>query len=276
MVLRIRDVSFESGESGREISDAVVAAKTAIEVDGAVILRKLVGPTEIRALKEALIRALHEDEIQRGREYRFRGMVHALMTRGEAFFGPLENPGLIGIAKAVLGHGCILHAYNSSSMPPGGSNYSRPIHVDCPRLIPGYITNLGATLALDGFTPENGAMEIAHGLKGQLNAPTEEEFEAAKLRLDDLKAGDAIFFNARCWHRGGINRTNTWRHAITLNFCRAYMRQQFDFSSMIEESRISRMSVQVRGLLGYFVRPPKTMDEFLSPPDQRKYRPGQE
>ena len=45
--------------------------------------------------------------------------------------------------EAVLGPGCIVYAYTSSSMPPHRSNYSGRIHVDSPRVIPGYMTNLG-------------------------------------------------------------------------------------------------------------------------------------
>ena len=60
----------------------------------------------------------------------------------------------------VLSDTCILYAYTSSSMPPAGSNYSRRIHVDCPRLIPGYWTNAGVMVALDDFTDENGVTEF--------------------------------------------------------------------------------------------------------------------
>ncbi|MBI3298603.1 MAG: phytanoyl-CoA dioxygenase family protein [Elusimicrobia bacterium] len=248
----------------------------AIGSENFLIARKLVDPKAVQELKAALTAALAEDEAARGRHYPYFGMVHALMSRGEPFLRLLGHPPLLELARAVLGKGCIIYAYNSSSMPPHRSNYSRAIHVDSPRLVPGYITNLAVTIALDPFRDENGAMEIAPTLAGRPSAPTEEEFLRHRIVLNDLEPGDAIFFNARCWHRGGVNSTGAWRHAVTMNLCRAYMRTQFDYPSMLGAAKLEGLSEDVRQLLGAFVRMPKSLDEFLLPPDSRPYRPGQE
>ena len=243
---------------------------------GAILLRSVITREEVATLKAALVQALKEDDERLGREYIFRGMVHALMNRGKPFCDLLGNSCLLSIMRAVLGQGCIIHAYNSSSMPPHHTNYSRAIHVDCPRLIPGYITNLGLTLALDAFTPDNGAMQIAPLLFDRAERPTDIEFESQMVVLDNLQPGDAVLFNARSWHRGGLNRTSEWRHAVTMNVCRAYMRQQFDFPRMLREETIAQLDESVKRFLGFYVRMPVSMEEFLLPADQRPYRPGQE
>jgi ectoine hydroxylase-related dioxygenase (phytanoyl-CoA dioxygenase family) len=249
--------------------------KKIIESEGAVILRNLITKEDAAALKAALIQALDEDIAKYGESYLFKGMVHALMNRGQDFIKLVANPVIQNLFKPILGHGCIIHAYNSSSMPPGLTNYSRSIHVDCPRLIPGYITNMGLTIALDAFTADNGAMEIAPHLFNLPDAPDEDLFNAEKVVLDNLEIGDAILFNARCWHRGGVNNTDKWRHAVTMNICRSYMRQQFDYPALLQD-KDSILSESAKQFLGYFVRIPKNMDEFLLPPDKRLYRPGQE
>ena len=148
--------------------------------------------------------------------------------------------------------------------------------MDCPRLIHGYITNVGLTLALDAFTSDNGAMQIAPLLFDRANRPDEAAFESQMITLDNLEPGDAVLFNARCWHRGGLNRTDHWRHAVTMNVCRAYMRQQFDFPRMLKTDVVSGLSEDVKRFLGFYVRMPASMEEFLLPADQRPYRPGQE
>ncbi len=257
-------------------TDQATTIRDIIQNEGAVILRNLIDKNEAARLKEALLSALNEDKVRYGEGYVFYGMVHALMNRGQAFLDLLSNKELLSIFRAILGHGCIIHAYNSSSMPGSKTNFSRTIHVDTPRLIENYITNMGLTIALDPFTAENGAMEIIPSSFNLRTPPGEDQFERDKIALDDLNVGDAILFNARCWHRGGINKTNNWRHAVTMNVCRAYMRQQFDYSTMLGEDRMKSLPTDVQQFLGYFVRMPGSMEEFLLPAAERKYRSGQE
>jgi|UPI000688B721 ectoine hydroxylase-related dioxygenase (phytanoyl-CoA dioxygenase family) len=246
-----------------------------IRKNGAFVLRGLIDADSVKLLKGALVGALDQDDASYGRGYKFRGMVHALMSRGQAFLDLLGNKAIRRISKSVLGHGCIVHAYNSSSMPPGATNYSRTIHVDSPRLIPGYVTNIGVTLALDPFNAETGGMEIMPLSFDFRDAPDEPAFQkGAEQPL--LAPGDAILFNARCWHRGGMNRTENWRHAVSMNICRSYMRQQFDYPRMLDQLSIDGLDEDRRQFLGYYVRQPSSMAEFLLPAEQRLYRPGQE
>ena len=243
--------------------------------DGVVIVKELLHHSEVAALRSALETALAEDDALYGPDYKFRGMVHALMTRGSSFINLLGHAKVRLISQSLIGHGCIIHAYNSSSMPPGASNYSRSIHVDSPRLVPGYITNIGMTIALTPFTANNGGMSIIPGSFRRTTSPTEMEFSAQALQ-PPLDAGDMIVFNSRCWHRGGENHTDRWRHSVTLNVCRAYMRQQFDYPKMLEQLGISDISDDIRQFLGYYVRMPISLAEFQLPAAQRPYRPGQE
>ena len=273
---------IESAESGLAVFDVqspsgieISQIRHSIEQEGAIIVRNLITPECAGKTKEALIHVLDIDVKNYGMDYRFRGMVHALMNRGQVFLDLLAVSSLVSICKSILGHGCIINGFNSSSMPPSGSNFSRSIHVDCPRLIPNYITNLGITLALDPFTKNNGGMEIAAGSFLTPDQPSEESFADSAIQ-PKLGIGDAIVFNARCWHRGGINRTDSWRHAVTFNVCRAYMRQQFDYTRMLGAEQMEALPEEVRQFLGYYVRMPENMDEFLLPPELRKYRPGQE
>jgi ectoine hydroxylase-related dioxygenase (phytanoyl-CoA dioxygenase family) len=169
-----------------------------------------------------------------------------------------------------------VHAYNSSSLPPRGQNHSRGIHVDCPRLIPGYVTNIGWIFPLDTFTEENGAMELLPASFTEASKPSEEAFEAACTSLAGLAPGGACCFNARCWHRGGINTTGAWRHAVTVNVTRSYIRQQFDYPRMVDPAVLASLDEDLRRFLGCHVRMPVSLDEFQLPAELRPYRPGQE
>jgi hypothetical protein len=48
-----------------------------------------------------------------------------------SFVDVLGNMKVMGPIEKILGEGSIVYAYTSSSMPPGGTNYSYRIHVDC-------------------------------------------------------------------------------------------------------------------------------------------------
>ena len=156
-------------------------------------------------------------------------------------------------------------------MPPGGVNYSTRIHVDCPRLIEGYVTNMGVTILLDDFTVDNGATWFLPGSHTRAAMPTEDEFYGQARRVV-APAGSAVFFNARLWHAGGVNMTSAWRHALTINVCRAYMKQRIDIPRAIAGMDLTAISDKVKQKLGFFAQPPASLDEYYLPAEQRSYR----
>lgn len=257
-------------------SDVVAAAADEVKTNGAVLLRGIVPLPLVSQLAAELTRAMDEDAVRFGSSHPFPGIVHALMVRGLSFVDLLAVEAVRGVCRAILGHGAILHAYNSSSLPPYEKNYAGRVHVDSPRQIAGYITNIGLAFPLDEFTRENGAMEIWPASFRMRDAPSNAEFDENKVVLDGLRPGDAVLSNTRCWHQSGVNTTAHWRRAVTMNVCRAYMRQQFDFPRMIPPEIAAGLSEDVRQFLGYHVRMPASLEEFFAPPDQRPYRSGQE
>jgi ectoine hydroxylase-related dioxygenase (phytanoyl-CoA dioxygenase family) len=183
----------------------------------------------------------------------------------------LELGSLIEPFEWILGEGCIIYAYTSSSMPPHGTNYSGRIHVDCPRLIPGYVTNLGATILLDDFTEKNGATWYLPKSHLTWREPAEKEFFSQAKRLV-AKAGTVFFFNARLWHAGGQNDTDQWRHALTINMCRSFMKQRLDIPRSMRHMDLSGIPNKTLQKLGFFCQVPANYDEYYAPAHLRKYR----
>ena len=246
-----------------------------VGTEGTAVIRGMAAPALVAELRAVLDAAVAADIARFGAAHRFPGIVHALAARHPVFIEFLRLPSLRAIMRRLLGHGCIVHAYNSSSVPPGGTNYAHDIHVDAPRWVADYMTNAGCLLALDPFTEATGAMEILPTSFRSPDRPTLEAFEAGCARAD-LAPGDALIFNARSWHRASTNRTSGWRHAVTINVCRAFMRQQFDFPRLLEAEGVTVEDEELRQFLGWHVRMPTSVAELLMPPDQRPYRPGQE
>jgi ectoine hydroxylase-related dioxygenase (phytanoyl-CoA dioxygenase family) len=199
------------------------------------------------------------------------------MFRGKQMAAFLDNPVLNTFTQSLLAPSCIMYAYQSSSAPAGGSNYGSRIHVDCPRFIPNYRTNIGVILALDDFRPDNGGTRYLKGSHLKEEPPSEQFFNE-NCSTATCSAGDMIIFNARLYHATGVNNSSHIRHALTINFCRCFMRQRFDFCNMEEATPdfFSALGEDGKRLMGYNVRTPKTLDEFYLPEKHRLYKPGQE
>jgi ectoine hydroxylase-related dioxygenase (phytanoyl-CoA dioxygenase family) len=247
----------------------------AIRERGFAIVPGVLDAATIPTMKEALERAVEEDLARwEGRDYPDAWMVHNLMTRHPVFAEFLENHVLHAYLSPLLTDTCILYAYTSSSMPPSGSNFSHRVHVDSPRVIPGYWTNVGVMVALDDYTEENGATRFLPHSFERSDPPSLEEF-LADSEQTLVQAGQAVVFNARTWHMGGANRSENPRHAITLNVCRSYMRQRFDYPRLVGAETLQHIGDVGRRFLGFDVRMPTSLDEYYLPEDQRLYKGNQ-
>ena len=243
-----------------------------IRDDGYCIVENVLTPEfTLQTKKELGIAIEKEMEYHGTSDYSDYGMVLLCSLYGGNFIKLFDNTRLTDRIEAVLGEGSIVYAYTSSSMPPGKTNYSRRIHVDSPRIIPGYVTNLGVTIALDDFTEQNGATFFLPKSHTMEEPPTEEYFYKHAKRFI-AKAGSVWFFNARIWHAGGDNKTSQWRHGLTLNMCRPFMKQRIDIPRAMANMDLSSASEKALQKLGFLAQTPANYDEYYVAPEKRKYR----
>jgi len=240
---------------------------------GYAVIASVLSPEKVESLWSELDVAMRED-IQ-GRPNVFdAGMVHNCFQRGDALRDVLNDAALDRYISPLLGEHYIMYAYQSSSLPPQGNNYGSRLHVDSPRFIDGYQTNIGVIFPLTDFNEDNGATWILPGSHLKESAPSESYFNDHAVRAN-CKAGDMIVFMGRLWHKAGSNQTSTVRHSITINFCRSYMRQRFDFPRLVDNQTLDSLNEQGRRLIGMNVRMPSSLDEFYLPKEQRLYKPNQ-
>lgn len=201
-------------------------------------------------------------------------MVHNPMFLDSAFMNLLEHPSIVEVFDTFLSSTSIIYACTTSSMPAGSSNYSNRIHVDSPRIIPGYISKIGIILALDDFTVDNGATYLLPGSQNMETAPSSEYFFENAERLI-INAGDFAVLDPRVWHCGGINSSTEDRHAFTISGCRSFMRQRFDYPRYMEEALTKTLSPTLRRMLGFNVQVPTSLEEYYLSGDNRLYKPNQ-
>ncbi len=246
--------------------------KKEFNTQGYSILENVLSTDFVSKIKGELTNAIEQEVNYHAKnDYIDFGMVMLCSLYGGSFIDILDNPRITEPFNLILGDGCIIYAYTSSSMPPHRTNYSARIHVDCPRLIPGYITNMAATILLDDFTEENGAMWYLPYSQDLMEAPSNEYFLKNAKRLIE-KAGTAIFFNSRIWHMGGHNKTNKWRHALTFNISRPWMKQRIDIPRAMSNMDISSYSEVALQKLGFLSQVPASYDEYYVPLEKRKYK----
>lgn len=252
------------------------AAEEAIRRDGFAVIGPIVGADTVARMREALETAAAED-IERWSSnpwYKDQWMVHNLLVRDDVFLDFLENATMHEYLSRLLSPSCILYAYTSSSLPANGSNFSRRIHVDSQAETVGYITNVGVLLALDDFSDDNGATYYLPGSHLSLEAPGNDEFFERAVRVYP-KAGQAVIFNARTYHYGGTNTTASPRHAITLNVCRHWMKQRFDYPRMLDRRQLDRLGPVGKRFVGMDSRIPAGLEEYYVAPEERLFKGGQ-
>lgn len=243
-----------------------------IEADGHCVVENVLPASFVEKAKLQLEVAIQKEVEYHGSEnFSDYGMVLLCALYGGAFAEIFDFPLLTEPMEAILGEGCILYAYTSSSMPPFKTNYSNRIHVDSPRFIPNYLTNFGAFIALSDITEENGAMYFLSGSHKDIEPPTEDYFYKNAKRCV-MKAGSVFFFNPRLWHIGGVNKTGEWRHAVTMNICRPYMKQRIDIPRALSHLDISGWSEKAKQKLGFYTQTPANYDEYYVAPEHRKYK----
>ena len=257
---------FKKMPSSKRINDA-------IQKNGFLIVENVIDKELIISLKSSLENAIEKEaNWHKHKSYKDYGMVMVCAMYDKIFIDLLAHPSLMFPFHTMMGEGCIVYAYTSSSMPPKESNYSSRIHVDCPRLIPGYITNMACTIALDDFTENNGATFFLPSSQNVIKLPNQKNFYKNASRFL-APAGSVLFFNARLIHAGGINNSENWRHAITLNICRPWMKQRIDLPRLLMNNNLNIKKINPKALqkLGFQAQIPSSLEEYYAPIKYRKF-----
>jgi len=212
--------------------------------NGYVIIDNVLNDNYIKkTLIELEIALKKEVEFVGSVDYKFYGYVLSNAKYGSTFLELFDNDNVV------------------NPMPPHKGNDASHIHVDCPIFLSNYILRMGVILPLVDFNELNGSPYFLEGSHKSEIKPSDDEFFAKAKRLN-MKAGQACFFNTRVWHSGGINKTENWRHALTINICRPWMKQYIDIPRLIKDQDLSETSERVLQKLGFFSQPPTSYEEY--------------
>ena len=228
-----------------------------LDQDGYVILREVLSRAEVDELVAAL--APYEGGGRMGRND-FEGertmRVYSLAAKGEPFLRLAEHPRVMAICERRLLPNFLLSTMQSIRIHPGET--PQPWHHDDafypvprPRTPP---LALSTIWALEDFTEDNGATEIA---VGSHRWPDGRQPDAASETVQAvMPAGSVVIFDGATWHRGRDNRVGGTRLAISPQYCQPWLRPQESQLLIVPPDAARACSERMRAMLGYSIHPP--------------------
>jgi ectoine hydroxylase-related dioxygenase (phytanoyl-CoA dioxygenase family) len=264
------------------VTPDVARAVASIREAGFVVLPDVIPPDHLDEMRRALGPDLDAELYGRNDFEGHRTQrVYSLVARAPIFAALVEHPLMLALCDAVLEPNYLLTASQAINILPGET--PQPFHTDDSfyRIArPRDAVSLSFIFAVDAFTTENGATQVVAGshrwedpavdrLLGDVDfatVPSAERTPRPKGALPawfqsdvtdvEMPAGAAIAFLGTLVHRGGENRTDRPRLALSNQYCQPWARQQENYCLSIPREQARAMSPCVQELLGYSVHPP--------------------
>lgn len=227
----------------------------AYERDGYVVLPSILDDDALSAIRREMATLLAAAPLGRNDFEGFvSNRVYALLRKAPSVAAIVEHPDTVAMLDRLLLPGYLLSANLAINLLPGETpqNY----HIDdgfYPLPRPRPAVSVSTIWAIDDFTDENGATEVIPGShRWGSEQPALDDPRAVKVIMP---AGSAVVFSGQLWHRGGANRSEAPRLAITPQFCQPWARQQENMIMSVGNAAAA-LSPRIQSMLGYSIHPP--------------------
>jgi ectoine hydroxylase-related dioxygenase (phytanoyl-CoA dioxygenase family) len=179
--------------------------------------------------------------------------VYALLAKAPSVAELVEHPAVLPILDALLLANFLLSANLAINLHPGET--AQAWHIDdgfyrVPRPRPAI--GISTIWAIDDFTTENGATQVIPG-SHRWGEETPGDGHAAVDVI--MPAGSVVVFLGTLWHRGGANRSDGPRLAVTPQYCEPWARPQEQLVLSVGRAA-AQYSDRVRAMLGFAIHPP--------------------
>lgn len=148
----------------------------------------------------------------------------------------------------------IIHVYTTSSIPPKGKNVFSKMHNDSALQSKSFIEGIGCIIMLSPFTEKNGATCVLPGSHKEAAPPDLTTFEENSIRILG-NPGDVLFFNPNLWHSSCPNKTQEWRHSLSIGISRPWIRPHVDHLRLLKDRSLIQSHPRLKQLVGYYSQP---------------------
>lgn len=144
----------------------------------------------------------------------------------------IANPFVLSVMEALLGEDCVCHYFASDTALPGSEHQAvhsdiRLLFPDSDLRVPAYCVVLNIPLV--EFREDNGPVEIwpggTHHFTGSVNLETLAGHMHSEPVL--MPAGSLLIRDARMWHRGTPNRSDSRRPNLAMIFARPWLKTDY-------------------------------------------------
>ena len=220
------------------------AEREQFEAQGFVVVPGVLPAAEIEPLEAAATRVDAEWRTRRGFERDARLNLRDAIGKDDAFLELIDRPQTIMKVVDILGWNIQLYLSALIVTPPeSGANGGPPRrldwHQDSGRLNvelegnprPRVSLQVGFFLS-DASKPDRGNFHVVPGShrRNQLAMPADEHLDPPDATPVRVHAGDAVIFDRRLWHAGGINRSSVTRRVLFLGYSYRWLRPRDDMT----------------------------------------------
>jgi hypothetical protein len=233
-----------------------VAARAAGEVrgaietlrdDGSVLLPGVLGREEVEHVRAGLLPLLGpvgRNQFEGERTQR----VYGLLKKTRAIDPLVEHPQVLSLVDAFLDCAQLSAALVVNLLP---GEVSQPWHCDgeyfgVPR--PRAPIGVSTVWALDDFTDDNGATEVAPGSHRWGDRRPDEQ---TPTRHAVMPAGSVLVFFDHFFHRAGANRSAAPRLGLTIQYCQGWARGIENMGLLLPAETVADLSPRMQDLVGY-------------------------
>ena len=227
-----------------------------LDIDGYVVIERAVGADVVDRVRGELAPYLGESALHGRNDFEgyATNRVYALLAKAPSIAELVEHPAVVAILDELLLPGYLLSANLAINLLPGET--AQGLHTDdsfykVPRPRPAL--GVSAIWSIDDFTADNGATQVVPGShRWGTEVPAEDD-----PRIVDvvMPAGSVVVFLGTLWHRGGANRTDGQRLAITPQYCEPWARPQEQMVLSVGAAA-AQYSARIRTMLGFGIFPP--------------------
>ena len=226
-----------------------------LDRDGFVVIERAIGPDVLGRVRDELDPYLGAGA-HLGRND-FEGFatnrVYALLAKAPSIAELVEHPAVLPILDALLLPNFLLSANLAINLLPGET--VQAWHIDdgfypVPRPRPAI--GVSTIWAIDDFTTENGATQVIPGSHRWGDEPPPADPPIVDVVMP---AGSVVVFLGTLWHRGGANRSDAPRLAVTPQYCEPWARPQEQMVLSVGRAA-AQYSDRVRSMLGFAIHPP--------------------
>ncbi|MEO4027796.1 phytanoyl-CoA dioxygenase family protein [Chromobacterium vaccinii] len=230
----------------------------ALERDGGVIIEGLLCPERLARFRAELFPLLDAAPDCQGDFYgyatrRLSGLIARVPVCRELAIHPL----ILQLMDIMLLRGCREYQLNLTQAIRIGPGEPRQfLHSDAlmfPVKVPGSETMINCMYALDDFTEDNGATNVAPGSHRWTEERLPDESEVVPAAMP---AGSVLIYLGSVIHAGGANRTGQPRTGVVLSYCLGWLRQAENHYLAVPRELARELPERLQRLLGYFVHAP--------------------